>query len=60
MEKGQVVRLVGSMKNIEEQKKQEEERLELQNIYQKQADKIYEIVIKVSLRDHTMKGYFTV
>lgn len=59
LEKGQVVRLVGSMKNIEEQKKQEEERLELQNIYQKQADKIYEIVIKVSLRDHTMKGYFT-
>lgn len=59
LEKGQVVRLVGSMKNIEEQKKQEEERLELQNIYQKQADKIYEIVIKVSLRDHKMKGYFT-
>lgn len=59
LEKGQVVRLVGSMKNIEEKKKQEEERLELQNIYQKQADKIYEIVIKVSLRDHTMKGYFT-
>ena len=59
LEKGQVIRLVGSMKNIEEQKKQEEERLELQNIYQKQADKIYEIVIKVSLRDHTMKGYFT-
>ena len=59
LEKGQVVRLVGSMKNIEKQKKQEEERLELQNIYQKQADKIYEIVIKVSLRDHTMKGYFT-
>ncbi len=29
LEKGQVVRLVGSMKNIEEQKKQEEERLEL-------------------------------
>ena len=51
--------VVSSMKNIEEQKKQEEERLELQNIYQKQADKIYEIVIKVSLRDHTMKGYFT-
>lgn len=59
LEKGQVIRLVGSMKNIEEQKKQEEERLELQNIYQKQADKIYEIVIKVSLRDHKMKGYFT-
>lgn len=59
LEKGEVVRLIGSMKNIEAQKKQEEERQDLKKIYQTQADKIYEIVIKVSLSDHTMKGYFT-
>lgn len=57
-EKGQVVRLIGSLKNIEEQKKQEEIKQDLQNIYETQAYKIYEMIIKVSLSDHSMKGYF--
>lgn len=58
LEKGQVVRLVGSMK-ILRNRKTGGRAARITEYLSKQADKIYEIVIKVSLRDHTMKGYFT-
>ena len=58
MEQGKVTRFVGSFKNIEEQKKQEEARKDIRSIYEIQSQKIYEMILRVTLHDHSVKGYF--
>ncbi len=59
MEQGRVTRIIGSFKNIEEQKKKEEEQTEIRTIFEIQSNKIYELVLQIKISSREVKGYFT-
>lgn len=58
MDQGRVTRIVGSLKNIEKQKRQEESHKEISNIFEVLSNRIYEMILRVEIRNREVKGYF--
>lgn len=58
MERGKVTRMIGSVKNIEEQKRQEESKEAVHNMFQLKLGKIYEMVLQVWLKTGRVIGSF--
>lgn len=59
VEGGKTARIVGSVKNIEEHKRKEQEKLELTHIFDVEMNKIYELIMLIHVKDGIVQGYFT-
>lgn len=58
-EQGRLSRIIGSVKNIEEQRKKQQQDQDLTQIFQVQTKKIYELVIMIHISSGKVQGYFT-
>lgn len=59
MEQGRLTRVIGSVKNIQEKKRQEEKQNDVQTIFESQSRKVYEMLLQVDTKSREVKGYFT-
>lgn len=59
MEQGRLVRVIGSVKNIEEKKRQEEAQKDVRHILEIQSGKVYEMMLQIDTKSHEVKGFFT-
>lgn len=58
MDQGRVTRIIGSIKNIEKQKRQDRAQREVSNIFEVLSNRIYEMILRVEIRSREVKGYF--